>query len=366
MNNSPTVLEIHSKAIKHNLQYFQSKLQDHTKTLVVIKAFSYGSDAIEIAKILADQGIDYLAVSYASEGIELRNAGINLPILVLHPQVENFDRIISYNLEPTIYSQRSLELFLEKSLNLEKSYPIHLKINSGMNRLGFKKEERETLTAMLVSAKKQIKINSIFSHLASSEDKGSKEFTLAQIAYFNDFSDEIAKELGYRPLKHICNSSGILEYPEAHFDMVRLGIGLYGFVNIPEETEKLKNTHRLKTKISQIQHIEKGESVGYNQSFLAERPSRIATLSLGYADGLKRVWSNSQVEVAVNNKPAPIIGKICMCITMIDVTDIDCQEGDEVVIFETQEQILELANKAGTIPYEILTSISQRVRRELK
>lgn len=366
MNNSPTVLEIHTKAIKHNLQFFQSKLQDHTKTLVVIKAFSYGSDAIEIAKILADEGIDYLAVSYASEGIELRNAGISLPILVLHAQVENFENIISHNLEPTLYSQRSLELFLEKSLNLEKPYPIHIKINSGMNRLGFKKEEKETLTSMLISAKKQIKINSIFSHLASSEDKDSKEFTLSQITYFNDFSEEIVKDLGYRPLKHMCNSSGILAYPEAHFDMVRLGIGLYGFANIPEETKKLKNTHRLTTKISQIQQIEKGESVGYNQSFLAARPSRIATLPLGYADGLKRVWSNSNVEVNVHKKSAPIVGKICMCIAMIDVTDIDCQEGDEVVIFETQEQILELANKAGTIPYEILTSISQRVRRELK
>jgi alanine racemase len=366
MNNSPTVLEIHSKAIKHNLQYFQSKLQDQTKMMVVIKAFSYGSDAIEIAKILAEEGIDYLAVSYASEGIELRNAGISLPILVLHAQVENFDKIIAYNLEPTIYSQRSLALFIEKSVNLDKPYPVHVKINSGMNRLGFKIEEKEVLTSMLVSAKNQIKIKSVFSHLASSEDKNSKEFTLSQIAYFNNFSEEIEKDLGYKPLKHICNSSGILEYPEAHFDMVRLGIGLYGFVNIPEETNKLQNTHHLKTKISQIQQLEKGESVGYNQSFLVERPSRIATLSLGYADGLKRVWSNSQAEVTVNQKSAPIVGKICMCITMIDVTDIDCKEGDEVIIFETQDQILELANQAETIPYEILTSISQRVRRELK
>ncbi len=366
MNNSPTVLEIHSKAIKHNLQYFQSKLQDQTKMLVVIKAFSYGSDAIEIAKILAEESIDYLAVSYASEGIELRRAGIVLPILVLHAQVENFDNIIAYNLEPTIYSQRSLALFLEKCANVEKPYPIHIKINSGMNRLGFKREEKEVLISMLLSAKDQIQIKSVFSHLASSEDKNSKEFTLSQITYFNNFSEEIEKDLGYKPLKHICNSSGILEYPEAHFDMVRLGIGLYGFVNIPEETIKLRNTHHLKTKISQIQQLEKGESVGYNQSFLVERPSKIATLSLGYADGLKRVWSNSQVEVTVNQKSAPIVGKICMCITMIDVTDIDCREGDEVIIFETQDQILDLANKADTIPYEILTSISQRVRRELK
>jgi alanine racemase len=366
MNNSPTVLEIHSKAIKHNLHYFRSKLQNNTKILVVIKAFSYGSDAIEIAKIVKAQSVDYLAVSYAPEGIELRNAGIDLPILILHAQVENFEEIIAYNLEPAIYSLRSLKLFVEKCVSQNKPYPIHIKINSGMNRLGFIEEDIEQLTSILIVSKEQVKVKSVFSHLASSEDKNAKEFTLSQIAYFNDFAEKISKDLGYKPMKHICNSSGILQYPEAHFDMVRLGIGLYGFANIPEETEKLKNTHYLKTKISQIQELEKGQSVGYNQSFKVDRASRIATLSLGYADGLKRVWSNMDVKVCVNQKLAPIVGKICMCITMVDVTEIDCKEGDDVIIFETQDQILELATKAETIPYEILTSISQRVRRELK
>ncbi|MFD1315332.1 alanine racemase [Namhaeicola litoreus] len=366
MNNSPTVLEIHSKAIKHNLLYFQSKLQSKTRTLVVIKAFSYGSDAIEIAKILEGQHVDYLAVSYASEGIELRNAGIILPILILHAQIENFDKIIEYNLEPAIYSQRSLKLFIERCEHVNEPYAIHIKINSGMNRLGFKMEDRAGLMSILIPAKERVKVKSTFSHLASSEDKTSKEFTMSQIIYFNDFAEKISIDLGYKPMKHICNSSGILQYPEAHFDMVRIGIGLYGFANIPEETKRLKNTHFLKTKISQIQHLDKGESVGYNQSYRVERPSRIATLSLGYADGLKRVWSNSGISVSVNQYLAPIVGKICMCITMIDVTDIDCKEGDEVIIFKTQDQILELASKAQTIPYEILTSISQRVRRELK
>ena len=360
-------MEIDQSAIVHNLKYFQSKIDKGVRTLVVIKAFSYGSDAEVIAKLLENHAIDYLAVSYAPEGVNLRKAGIELPILVFHPQMENFEDIIQYNLEPALYSFRVLEGFYEvlKARN-KNQYPVHIKFNSGMNRLGFRTNEVELLKGKLEQFQDQIRTVTFFSHLAASEDETQREFSLKQIKEFEEFSDQLKGNSLIYSLRHICNSSGILKFPEAHFEMVRLGIGLYGFGNISKETEQLKLAVRLKTKISQIQTIKPLESVGYGRKFISDSERKIAVLPLGYADGFKRIWSNGNAYVKINGQKAPFAGQICMCISMVDVTDIDCAEGDEVIIFDCQEDVIQLAESAQTITYEILTSISQRGRRKIK
>jgi len=365
MSNNPTVLEISLTAIKHNLKYFQSKIQESTKLLVVIKAFAYGSDSIAIAKFLEKQNVDYLAVAYTDEGVSLRKANINLPILVLHPQVENFERLITYNLEPNLYNFRSLNQFIgiAKSKNL-KEYPIHIKIDSGMNRLGFKKNDLLHLQSILQNLE-GLKVVSIYSHLASSDELNEQDFTKLQIVTFNKICDSLFTTLNYKPLKHISNTSGIINYPEAQFDMVRLGIGFYGFGNDSIETGRLKNVCNLKTKISQIQFLEKGDTVSYHRKFVAKKSTKIGILPLGYADGLNRNLSNSVGSVYIKDQKISIVGTICMDITMIDITGIDCKEGDEVIIFNHQDHVLEMANKTTTIPYEILTSISQRVLRKV-
>ncbi len=363
MNNNPTVLEIDTSAINHNLHFFKSKIQEKTKLLVVIKAFAYGSDLVAIGQILEQQKIDYLAVAYTEEGVSLRKANINLPILVLHPQVENFETIIKNNLEPNLYNFRTLNHFIKIAASKKlKNYPIHIKVNTGMNRLGFKENEIIQLQKKLQNLT-NLKVISFYSHFAASEDKNEKEFTKQQIISFNKICNLLNKSLDYKPLKHIANTSGIINYPKAQFDMVRLGIGFYGFGNDKIVTEKLKNVCNLKTKISQIKILEKGETVGYNRKFKAEKKSKIGILPIGYADGLNRNLGNNVGSVYIKNQKAPIIGTICMDIAMIDVTGIDCEQGDEVIIFNHQNHVLEFAKKTTTISYEILTSISQRVRR---
>lgn len=365
MSNNPTVLEIDTSAIKHNLQHFKSKIQEATKLLVVIKAFAYGSDAIAIAKILEQQNVDYLAVAYTEEGVALRKANIKLPILVLHPQIENFESLIAYNLEPNLYNFRSLNYFIKiATLKKLKNYPIHIKINSGMNRLGFKENDIKALASLLQNLK-NLKIVSYYSHLAASEDKNEQEFTNHQINTYNKITNTLNKYLSYTPLKHISSTSGIINYPEAQFNMVRLGIGFYGFGNDESETTKLKNVCNLKTTISQIQSLEKGETVGYNRKFTAKENTKIGIIPLGYADGLNRNLGNSIGSVYIKNQKIPIIGTICMDITTIDLSGVNCEEGDEVIIFNHQNHILDLAKKTTTISYEILTSISQRVRRKI-
>ncbi len=365
MNNNPTVLEIDSGAIKHNLHYFKSKINADTKVLVVIKAFAYGSDAVEIAKILEKERVDYLAVAYTGEGVSLRKANIQLPILVLHPQIENFNTIIEFDLEPNLYNFSSLNHFINLISKINKiNYPVHLKINSGMNRLGFKENDIPQLRTILEN-NHGLKFVSFYSHLAASEVQDEKEFTKQQIDTFQIIGNRLAHVLNYKPLFHILNTSGIINYPSAQFDMVRLGIGLYGFSNEQKAIGKLKNVCNFKTAISQIQTIEKGETVSYNRKFKAKKTSRIAILPVGYADGLKRNLSNSVGSVYLKDREIPIVGTICMDITMVDVTDIDCTVGDEVIIFNHQNHILEFARKINTISYEILTSISQRVKRRL-
>ncbi|NQV76920.1 MAG: alanine racemase [Lutibacter sp.] len=365
-NNHVTILEIDLNAIDFNFNYFKSKLHENTKVLVVIKAFGYGSSSIEIATFL-EAKVDYFAVAYLDEGIALRNAGIKTPILVLHPQKINLKKIIEYRLEPNIYSLHLLKSVIEVAKNLKlKDFPIHLKFNTGLNRLGFTKKDISEISS-LVNNQKEVFVKSVFSHVAASEDLNEREFTLHQINAFNSLSHELISQLNTVPFKHMLNTSGILNYAaEAQFDMVRLGIGLYGFGNDEKKTSNLKNVLQLKSVISQIHTIEKGETVGYNRAFKAVSTVKTATIPIGHADGISRQFSNGVGYLYINNKKAPIIGNVCMDMIMVNISDIDCNEGDEVVVYKNQEHIEALSKAIHTIPYELLTSISQRVRRMLK
>ncbi len=361
--NSASVLEINESALAYNLAYFKAKLNKNTKLLVVVKAFSYGSDAVLISEILQKNKVDYLAVAYANEGIALRNAGIKLPIIVLHPQINNLALLVKYYLEPNIYSFNVFTEFIKiiQQTNLSE-YPIHLKFNTGLNRLGFSINDVKKII-LLIEKYKTLKVTSVFSHLAASEDLNEKEFTLTQINSFKKIKLEIENLLDYKPIFHILNTSGIVNYTKYQFDMVRLGIGLYGFANDKKTTDKLKNVLSLKSVISQIHILEKGNSIGYNRAFKATKKTKTATIAIGHADGINRKLGNGNFEVLINNKKASIIGNVCMDMIMVDVTEITCKEGDQVIIFDSQKSIHSIANKLETIPYELLTMISQRVKR---
>ena len=365
-NNHVTTLEIDLDAVDFNLNFFKSKIKKTTKVLIVVKAFGYGTSSIEIAKHL-EKKVDYFGVAYTNEGVALREAGIKTPILVLHPQLANLKTLIEYNLEPNLYSEKILTEFINisKSEHLKK-YPVHLKINTGLNRLGF---STETINAIIpiITSSDEIKIQSLFSHIAASEDLNEKEFTLQQISTFNSISKKIIEILNYTPIKHMLNTSGIINYSEeAQFDMVRLGIGLYGFANQPEITSTLKNVLQLKSVISQIHTIKKGETVGYNRAFKAETTIKTATIPIGHADGISRQLSNGNGYVFINNQKAPIIGNVCMDMIMVNITGINCTEGDEVIVYKNQEHINYLSEKSNTISYELLTILSQRIKRVLK
>ncbi|MFD0977304.1 alanine racemase [Salinimicrobium gaetbulicola] len=358
-----TVLEIDLNALEHNYRYLRSKVDQSVKFMAVVKAYGYGSDVVGIAKKLVDLGADYLAVAYTSEGITLRKAGIELPILVLHPQSYNFEDLIENCLEPSLYSEYVLREFIATAEKLkQKNYPVHLKFNTGLNRLGFSETETDMVRDYLKGTE-SIKAATFFSHLAASEDWKEREFTLMQIHTFKRIALKLFDELGYRPLLHICNTSGLINYPEAAFDMVRSGIGLYGFGNEALEDSKLKPIGTLKTIISQIHKIEKGETVGYNRAFKAMKPTKTATLPIGHADGINRQYGNGRAGVIVNGSYAPIIGNVCMDMLMIDITGIDCEEGDEVIIFGGPQHATKFAEKGNTISYELITGISQRVKR---
>ena len=358
-----TVLEIDLKALKHNFEYLKTKVDTSVKTLAVVKAFAYGSDAIEVAKYLEELNVDYLAVAYAQEGIALRDAGIKSPILVLHPQPTNFKLIVERCLEPSLYSTRILKSFVEVAeKENQKEYPIHIKFNTGLNRLGFWESDVVYIVKHL-NKTTSIKVKSIFSHLAASEDLNEREFTLNQIQSFKKTSEELISRLGYQPFRHMTNTSGILNYPEAHFDMVRTGIGLYGFGNSVKENKHLKPIATLKSVISQIHMIEKGESVGYNRAYKSLGFEKTATIPIGHADGINRAYGNGNGHIFVNGKKAPIIGNVCMDMIMVNITNIDCKEGDEVIVFGKEHTAEILAENVGTISYEILTAVSQRVKR---
>jgi len=358
-----TVLEINLSSLEHNYNYLRSKIKATTKFLAVVKAFAYGSDAVKIAQRLASIGVDYLAVAYTDEGVAIRKSGIKIPILVLHPVPTNFDVLLDYNLEPNIYSTRMLQLFLEHLEETQtRNYPIHLKFNTGLNRLGFLEDDIDGVAATLKQTNR-VKVASVLSHLAASEDHNEKDFTEKQITCFKEVILRVDDALGYAPLKHLLNTSGLLNYPEAQFDMVRSGIGIYGFGNNEEYNKYLKPIASLKTIISQILKLEPNESIGYNRGFTATESRTVATLPIGHADGIGRIYGNQKGFVFVKDTKAPILGNTCMDMIMVDVTHINCIEGDEVVVFNEIHTADSLATAAGTISYELITGISQRVKR---
>jgi alanine racemase len=358
-----TVLEINLNSISHNLSFYKSKLKPTTKMMVMVKAFGYGSGGFEIAKLLEHHKVDYLGVAFADEGIALKNAGIMLPIMVLNPETTSFSAIIQYKLEPEIYSLKGLDAFLKIAENRKlKHFPIHIKLDTGMHRLGFEEENLAELIATL-KGNKFVAVKSILSHMATSDDLEHQEFAHSQIDLFEKLSSKLMAELQIKPIRHILNTSGITNFPQAQYDMVRLGIGLYGVSNDVEEQKYLENVGTLKSIISQIRIIQAGESVGYGRRFIADKPTKIATIPIGYADGISRHWGNGVGFVTINNQKATIVGSICMDMLMADITEINCKEGDSVIIFGESPTVTFMANQLQTIPYEILTSISQRVKR---
>ncbi len=358
-----TVLEINLSALTHNYHYLKSKLQPETKFLAVVKAFAYGSDSVAIAKHLETLGVDYFAVAYTQEGVALRDAGIRTPILVLHPQSLNADTLIDRCLEPSIYSARLLKDFIATAEKRgQTNYPVHIKFNTGLNRLGFGEQDIAGITEQL-RATKAVQAKSIFSHLAASEDLTENDFTALQINRFKTFTETFKRLSGTTPWMHLCNTSGIINYPEAHFNMVRSGIGLYGFGNCDEEDANLQPIASLKSVISQIHEVDKGHSVGYNRAFTTSRKERIATIPIGHADGVSRIYGQKKGFVYINDQKAFIVGNVCMDMIMVNVTDINCQEGDEVIVFDAKYKANTLAESAATISYEILTALSQRIKR---
>lgn len=359
-----TVLEINLNRLIHNINFYRSQLDKKTKLMCMVKATGYGSGSSEIAFTLQHHHVDYLAVAYTDEGVDLRKAGIHLPIMVMSPEESSYDDMIDYRLEPEIFSFKIAQEFLQalQSKAVSGSYPVHIKLDTGMHRLGFEEDQLPELCALL-KKETSFKVKSIFSHLVASDDKQFDEFTNQQMALFENMSSHIETAIGYHTIKHICNSGAITRFKWAHYNMVRLGIGMYGvsFNNI--EKQHLQNINTLKTRISQLKPLEVGETVGYSRKGVAHKKMMIATIPIGYADGFSRKLGNGNFSVMVHGTPCKTVGNICMDMCMIDVTEIACKEGDEVIVFETSEQLLQLSLAMQTIPYEVLTGISARVKR---
>ena len=358
-----TVLEINLNSLIHNLNYYRSRLKPQTKMMAMVKATSYGSGSFEVANILQFHHVDYLAVAYSDEGIELRKAGISLPIMVMNPEVMNFEMMMKYRLEPEIYNFRQLNQLAEVLKKHQgEPFKIHLKLDTGMHRLGFEEREINELVVRL-NNNKHLVIQSIFSHLAGSDEAEHDGFTKLQVDRFKKMSDEIMSNFNYPIMRHILNSSGILRFSEAQYEMVRLGIGLYGFAATPNEQNHLEQAATLKTTISQIKNVAANETIGYSRKGKLKRDTIVATVAIGYADGINRRLSNGVGKMLVNGKLAPIIGNVCMDMCMLDITDIPAKEGDEVIVFGTDYPVTEMAKATGTIAYEILVNVSQRVKR---
>lgn len=359
-----TVLEVNLNAILHNINYHKSLLKPGTKMMAMVKANAYGLGSFEVSEFLQHHHIDYLGVAYADEGVELRKKGITTPIIVMNPEQHSYQTIIEYNLEPEIYSFRVLELFYEavQKSGYDKKYPIHIKLETGMHRLGFKDFELDQLSETL--SHKNVKVQSMFSHLSSSDMPEEKEFTLKQLEVFDKNSSYLIEKLGYTPIRHILNSAGITSYKDHQHDMVRIGIGMLGESADPEIQKQLRSVVSFKTVISQISTVENGESVGYSRRYKTDHPTRIATIPVGYADGIPRLIGNQVGNVGVNKTLAPIVGNICMDMMMINVDHIpNVKEGDTVTVFNAHPSLKEFAGYCKTITYEVLTSISPRVKR---
>ena len=364
LKSHDTVFEINLNKLIDNLNYYKGLISPQTKMMCMVKAMGYGSGSVEIARTLQHRGVNYLAVAYADEGVELRKANIQLPIMVMNPEADAFDDIIQYQLEPELYSFKVLKDFVDRldRLGISEAYPVHLKLDTGMHRLGFESQDLPQLIEYLKSFH-QLKITSVFSHLVGSDNLMLDDFTKNQIKQFKEASEKIELAIGYKVLKHLCNSAAINRFQEAHFDMVRLGIGMYGIGVNEEEQKKLQNVSALKTRISQIKTLEAGDSVGYNRNAMIHQTTKLATIPIGYADGFARSLGNANHGVFINGVFCKTLGNVCMDMCMVDVSNIECKEGDEVIIFENTQQIHNMAKAMNTITYEVLTNVSGRVKR---
>ncbi len=363
MAQTGTRLEVDLAALAHNFQFLKSRISKDTLFMSVVKANAYGHGVIPIALKLQELGTDYFAVAYVEEGVELRDAGIIKPVLVLHPQLHTLETCMERCLEPVIYNLDVLKSFTAfAKANSQQSYPIHLEFNTGLNRIGIDPGDvAEALEIVLENP--CIKVRGLQSHLAASEDLQEKEFTLSQINKFQEICDDVERELGYQCLRHTNNTSGILNYSNAHYQMVRSGIGLYGYGNDKRFDSDLRPVAALKSTISQIRTIQKGESVSYNRSHKAAADMTYAVIPMGHGDGINRIYGYGNASVLIHEKWAPTLGIICMDMFMVDVTGIDCVVGDQVILFDQQHPARDMAEKAGTISYELLTGIQNRVPR---
>ena len=358
-----TVMEINLNALIHNLNVYRTYLKPEVKVMAMVKASSYGSGAHEIANALQHHKVDYLAVAYADEGVYLRQNGLRIPIMVMNPEESAFETMALNKLEPEIYSFKLFNQYINFIRSgFGKAYPIHLKIDTGMHRLGFEESQLDDLIKGL-RENKFLQVKSIFTHLASTDVPEHDDFTKKQISIFRNAFSKIENALSYTTLKHALNSAGTTRFIDSQFDMVRLGIGLYGIDPTPDIQQQLEVVSSLKTHISQIKHIPSGESIGYSRKGIAHGDTVIATIEIGYADGFSRILGNGNGKVLVNGKEAPLIGNVCMDMCMIDITNIHAQEGDEVIIFNKDYPVELMSQRMGTIPYEVLTNISQRVKR---
>ena len=358
-----TQLTIDLNALTHNYHQLRKLLPQYTKMIGVVKANAYGFGAVEIAKQLEALGCEYLAVAYAKEGIALRKAGIETPIMVFYPLRENTDRLVQYRLEPALYSMAFISAFKTTvEANGLKNYPVHLKCNTGLNRIGLSESELNDFLDQL--PKLPFQVNSVYSHLAASENEQPCAFTSLQIDRFKQLQSLIKSKVETPPFFHLLNSSGCFNYPGAHFDAVRVGIALYGFANHNDWDKALKPIASLSTSIIQIHTIKKGESVGYNQGWFAPKDSRIAVLPLGHADGIQRAFGRGKGGVWIRNQWVPIIGNVCMDLFMVDVSEVKCSIDDHAIIFDQMHPASILAEKAGTISYELFTGLGQRIERK--
>lgn len=357
-----TVLEINLNALTHNYNFFKSRLKPKTKVMVMVKAFAYGGGSIEIANHLQQLQADYLAVAYADEGVILREQGITLPIMVLNPMEESFDHLQKFNLEPVVYSPYFYRQIGKFCRSLGYQMRIHVDLDTGMHRLGFEEKHLDELEE-LIKAFPALRVASLYTHLAGADEKEHQEYSLFQLGIFEKMCERITSQLAEKPMRHALNSAGIIRYPESQMDMVRLGIGLYGVEATGTADHRLQTISTLKTSVSQIKYLKKGQTVGYSRRGELTKDSKIATLAIGYADGYDRRFSNGKGYVKINGQTAPIIGNVCMDMCMVDISDIEVKEGDEAVIYGDGISLKDLATRIGTIPYELLTNISSRVKR---
>lgn len=364
LKSHDTVFEVNLNRLTDNINYYRSLLLPGVQLMCMVKAMGYGSGSVDIARTLQHMGVNYLAVAYADEGVELRQSQVDLPVMVMSPEEDAFEDLINYRLEPEIYSFKVLRSFVRHLdlLGIAEPYPVHLKIDTGMHRLGF---EEKDIAKLIVELKTlpQLKVRSVFSHLSASDNPAFDDFTREQMRVFEGACAAIEQAIGYAPLRHLCNSAGISRFKEAHYSMVRLGIGMYGIGSNAAEQARLENVGTLKTRISQIKTVEKGQTVSYNRSGKIEAETRIATIPIGYADGFSRLLGNGRHGVYIHGNFCKTVGSICMDMCMVDITAVECSEGDEAIIFENAQQIYALAEALQSIPYEVLTNVSGRVKR---